>query len=153
RQADREAIKPPSTYLHYSWYLAPQENNDASSTRRKKLHAVPRRHSPADPGGGGRVSRSSAGLGLARRREADRADLPFQKFPRGVCLRRARGGTRRNRSAPSRDQLWLGLRNDLAPDKKDQRAARKRLHHGGQARPGCRIMAAKLDRVAGEAAS
>src|SRR6266478_7033214 len=126
--------RPPPSYITRGTLL-PREKNDAGNTRRKKLHAVPRRHSPADAGGGCRLSRSSAGLGPARRREADRADLPFQKFPGGVCLRGARGVTRRKRSAPSRDQLWLGLRNDLAADKKDQRAARERLHHGGQARP------------------
>src|SRR5262249_13115218 len=129
--------RPPPSYITRGTLL-PREKNDATSTRRKKLHAMPRRHSPADPAGGCRLARSSAALGAARRRQADRADLPLQKFPGGVCRRGARGGTRRNRSAPSRDQLWLGLRNDLAPDKKDQRAARKRLHHGGQARPACR---------------
>src|SRR5439155_9854196 len=88
--------------------LSPRGDNDANSTRRKKLHAVPWRNSAADAGGGRQLSHASTGLGPARRRQADRAYVSLQEFWRGVCFRRTRGRSRRGRRTPSGDQFGWG---------------------------------------------
>src|SRR6516165_4814435 len=102
RATDRDAIEPFSTCAYISIYRTPSKRaHDAISTRRKKLHPLSWRHAAADAGRGRELWRASAGLGVARRSEADRADLPFQEFPRGFRVRRARSRARRNRTTSS----------------------------------------------------
>src|SRR6516165_3555526 len=135
RATDRDAIEPFSTCAYILIYCTPSKRSqDALSTRRKKLHPLPRGRAAADTGGGRELWRPSAGLGVARRSQADRADLPFQEFPRGLRLRRARSRACGSRRTSPRDHVWLGLRHGLAAHQEDQGSARERLHHGGKAR-------------------
>ena len=58
----------------------------------------------------------------------------FKNFREALGFVAAGGRARRGRGPSSRHRLWLGLRHRLAADQEDQRFARERLHHGGEAR-------------------
>ena len=71
---------------------------------------------------------------------SDFATLPrrLRSFNKWAC-------SPRPRSSP-RYQLWLGLRHGGDANQKDQRAARKRFHHGGQDRPALGASRLTIDR-------
>src|SRR5215831_2465066 len=52
----------------------------------KQIAPLSRRHAATDAGRGRRLPRTSTGLAVARWREANRADLTFSEFPRGLAF-------------------------------------------------------------------
>src|SRR5271168_4430302 len=109
RMTKRDAIEPFSNCAYMLICRIPAKRpHDAITTRRKKLHALPRRSAAANAGRGRRLPWASAGLGVARWSKADRANLPLPKFPRVFRLRGAHGRACRGRVTSSRDRVWLG---------------------------------------------
>src|SRR5205085_12293345 len=125
-----------------------REDRDGRATRRKKLHTLPRRRPAIEPRGSRGIPSAGAGMGLARRGDPHRAHLPLQEFRRGVLLYRTRRRTGRGGRPSPGHLLRLGLCDGLAAHEEDQRAARKRFYHGGEARPhrcrGARLIPAPL---------
>src|SRR5665213_2510227 len=68
------------------------------------------------------VALQGARLDAVGARDATRAHLSLQEFPRGFRLCRARGGAGRDRKSPPGYRLWLGLRDDFAAHEENQGA-------------------------------